>query len=84
MGGGGDCDRPACDDTKSALSAALQRVGEARVASKNSTKQSTYTECPPTREESGTSTWSLLHSMAAWHLQDFIPALGVQRTFNRI
>ena len=67
--GGGDCDRPACDDTKSALSAALQRVGEARVASsKNkSTKQSTYTACPPTREEIGTSTWSLLHSMAAWY-----------------
>ena len=67
IGGGGDCDRPACDDTKSALSAALQRVGEARVASKNSTKQSTYTECPPTREEIGSSTWSLLHSMAAWY-----------------
>lgn len=29
MGGGGDdCDRPACDDTKSALTAALQRVGQ--------------------------------------------------------
>ena len=27
MSGGDDCDRPACDDTKSALSAALQRVG---------------------------------------------------------
>ena len=65
--GGGDCDRPACDDTKSALSAALQRVGEARDASKNSTKQSTYRACPPTREEIGTSTWSLLHSMAAWY-----------------
>jgi hypothetical protein len=25
--GGDDCDRPACDDTKSALSAALKRVG---------------------------------------------------------
>ena len=65
--GGGDCDRPACDDTKSALSAALQRVGEARAASK-STKQSTNNRaCPPTREEIGSSTWSLLHSMAAWY-----------------
>ena len=26
--GGDDCDRPACDDTKSALSAALKRVGK--------------------------------------------------------
>lgn len=67
MGGGDDCDRPACDDTKSALSAALQRVGEARVASKSTEQESTYTACPPTREEIGTSSWSLLHSMTAWY-----------------
>ena len=84
MSGGDDCDRPACDDTKSALSAALQRVGNnknldgasssSRVYSKK--KQQThmeneerniqknrYTVCPPTKDEIGSSTWSLLHSM---------------------
>ena len=59
MGGGDDCDRPACEDTKSALSAALSKI--------KSSKQSSYEACPPTREEIGTSTWSLLHSMAAWY-----------------
>lgn len=72
MGGGGDCDRPACDDTKTALSAALQRLGDQSgrgVASKSGrgTKQSNDKECPPTKDEIGRSTWSLLHSMAAWY-----------------
>ena len=64
MGGGDDCDRPACEDTKSALSAALRRVDESK---RKSSKQSSYKACPPTREEIGASTWSLLHSMAAWY-----------------
>jgi len=84
MSGGDDCDRPACDDTKSALSAALQRVGNnknvdgASSSSNASKKKQTrhieeneekniqrkrYTACPPTRDEIGSSTWSLLHSM---------------------
>ena len=72
MGGGDDCDRPACDDTKSALTAALQRVGASTKdastrVSKKSTKEdnvpSDYNACPPTRDEIGVSTWSLLHSM---------------------
>ena len=79
MSGGDDCDRPACDDTKSALSAALQRVGKnvdgASSSSSNILKKkqqhieekniqrNRYTACPPTRDEIGSSTWSLLHSM---------------------
>ena len=78
MGGlGDDCDRPACDDTKSALTAALQRVHH-RSSKKDTfpegvpdtdTARSTvkvedsYRACPPTRDELGVSTWSLLHSM---------------------
>ena len=85
MSGGDDCDRPACDDTKSALSAALQRVGNnknvdgASSSSSISKKQQTeneemniqknrYTACPPTRDEIGSSTWSLLHSMVCRYL----------------
>mmetsp|Transcript_38972 Transcript_38972/g.93784 ORF Transcript_38972/g.93784 Transcript_38972/m.93784 type:complete len:201 (+) Transcript_38972:25-627(+) len=87
MGGGGDdCDRPACDDTKSALSAALQRVQGVRSvggkgkeeedAQQSSTRETATPRgktrdgrvaCPPTRDEIGASTWSLLHSMAAWY-----------------
>ena len=81
MSGGDDCDRPACDDTKSALSAALQRVGNNKnvdgaslssgsiskkkqqyIEEKNIQKNR-YTACPPTKDEIGSSTWSLLHSM---------------------
>lgn len=75
--GGDDCDRPACDDTKSALSAALQRVGNKNrsAGGSNNTKDvvnnksatdnitNAYKACPPTRDEIGASTWSLLHSM---------------------
>mmetsp|Transcript_7483 Transcript_7483/g.11165 ORF Transcript_7483/g.11165 Transcript_7483/m.11165 type:complete len:199 (-) Transcript_7483:1493-2089(-) len=83
MGGGDDCDRPACDDTKSALTAALERAGRSNTdASESTSKQirkklpksvkdqsvpKGYIACPPTRDEIGVSTWSLLHSMAAWY-----------------
>lgn len=85
MGGGEDCDRPACDDTKSALTAALQRVQDGASKQKKHTnsiaesvRQSSdvpqnYSACPPTRDEIGVSTWSLLHSMVRcicpvrWH-----------------
>ncbi|KAL3769794.1 hypothetical protein ACHAWU_010302 [Discostella pseudostelligera] len=88
MGGDG-CDRPACDDTKSALSAALKRVGMSRgsaaaggeassdtggASSGSTTKQeqkgripNSYNACPPTKDAIGASTWSLVHSMAAWY-----------------
>ena len=59
---GEDCDRPACDDTKSALTAALGRVNAAK--KKAGEKQPRgYSGCPPTRDEIGVSTWTLVHSM---------------------
>eukprot|EP00566_Odontella_aurita_P027812 CAMPEP_0113556380 /NCGR_PEP_ID=MMETSP0015_2-20120614/17226_1 /TAXON_ID=2838 /ORGANISM="Odontella" /LENGTH=170 /DNA_ID=CAMNT_0000457733 /DNA_START=194 /DNA_END=703 /DNA_ORIENTATION=- /assembly_acc=CAM_ASM_000160 len=56
-----DCDRPACEDTVSALSAAIGRV-------KNNAgdKRDRRGACPPTSGELGTASWTLLHSMAAW------------------
>ena len=78
MGGGSsNCDRPACDDTKSALTAALQRVRH-RSSGKDASSESARGEssprptaidrkirrtCPPTRDEIGVSAWSLIHSM---------------------
>ena len=85
MGGGDDCDRPACDDTKSALTAALQRVGgrsnnkdassegttrnkkQPQSVVKDKTVPNGYKACPPTRDEIGVSTWSLLHSMVRFY-----------------
>ena len=66
--GGDDCDRPACDDTKSALSAAMKRVDRRRtktqVVEDGDALSSGYRrECPPTRDQIGAQTWSLLHSM---------------------
>ena len=95
MSGGDDCDRPACDDTKSALSAALQRVGNNKNVDGASSSSSTsiskkkqqqrqieneemniqrnrYTACPPTRDEIGSSTWSLLHSMVCSYVHSTI------------
>ena len=71
--GGDDCDRPACDDAKSALSKALRRVDRRRggggdIGDTSSEKivtdtPNSYVGCPPTRDEIGASTWLLLHSM---------------------
>jgi len=55
--GGEDCDRPQCDDTKSALSMALRRVHN------NDATQPSTMMCPPSKDEIGASTWTLLHSM---------------------
>ncbi|KAL7512726.1 hypothetical protein ACHAXN_011536 [Cyclotella atomus] len=63
---GEDCDRPACDDTKSALTAALGRVNAAK-KKKGEKQPGGYTACPPGKDEIGVSTWTLLHSMAAWY-----------------
>ena len=71
--GNEDCDRPACDDTKSALTAALNRVNAAKKAP--SGKESgpiSYRACPPTKDEIGVSTWTLLHSMVR-----FIPIMSM-------
>ncbi len=59
-----DCDRPACDDTVSALSSALNRIKqkEASAADSSSKKEKTV-ECPPTKDAIGRSSWNLLHSM---------------------
>ena len=54
--GGEDCDRPQCDDTKSALSMALRRVQN---------DDANTTMCPPSKDEIGASTWKLLHSMVS-------------------
>jgi len=66
--GGDDCDRPACDDTKSALSAALKRVDRRRTKTEvvkdgDALSLGYRSVCPPTRDEIGAQTWSLLHSM---------------------
>jgi hypothetical protein len=53
-----DCDRPACDDTTTALTAALNQ------ANKSSGEASSKTaKCPPKKGALGNSTWDLLHSM---------------------
>ena len=78
-----DCDRPACEDTVSALSAALNRVKE-----KNQKHSQNKLECPPKKDFIGSSTWTLLHSMAAWypenptptdekHMKNLITSLGI-------
>lgn len=56
-----DCDRPACEDTVSALSAALGRVQK-----KGGEQKERKDACPLTSGELGTASWKLLHSMAAW------------------
>ena len=69
-----DCDRPACDETVSALQSAMNRM-KLKEASSNSTSSSvamsteTKLECPPNTRVLGTSSWNLLHSMVSIFLK---------------
>lgn len=66
-----DCDRPACEETVSALSQALNRLKE-----KENKKDSVVIggnssigyekACPPSKDQIGTSSWTLLHSMVSF------------------
>lgn len=65
-----DCDRPACDDTMSALSKALKHSQQGTSTTNHSattTTTRTTIHCPPTKAAIGTSSWDLLHSMTAWY-----------------
>jgi len=65
-----DCDRPACFETVTAISDALKRIKNKNKVNhldpsiSNSLKTVT---CPPSKDFIGKSTWTLLHSMAAWY-----------------
>ena len=58
-----DCERPACDEVKSAIPSSM---AEFEVMKKKYEKQKKV-ECPPGSAELGLGTWKLLHSMAAWY-----------------
>lgn len=62
-----DCDRPACEETVSALSNALNRLKEKK-KKKSTISSGTVGEekkmaCPPSKDYIGKSSWTLLHSM---------------------
>ena len=66
-----DCDRPACEDTVSALTAALGRVKTKKPSARDGGKgigrgdPSTPSACPPTSGLLGKSSWNLVHSMVS-------------------
>lgn len=66
-----DCDRPACDDTVSALSSALNRLnknkGKDVLPAASASKQESISskECPPSKSVIGDSAWTLMHSMVS-------------------
>lgn len=53
------CDRPACDDMVSMLKKAQAYSADQKAAD--------TIVCPPNSAELGRSSWTLLHSMAAWY-----------------
>lgn len=67
-----DCDRPACEDTVSALTAALGRVKTKKPSASGGGKGSGHGDlsapaaaCPPTSGLLGKSSWNLVHSMVS-------------------
>ena len=69
-----DCDRPACEDTVSALTSAFNRLnkknkGSSSIASRSITNsnepKAKANGCPPSKDHIGTSSWTLLHSMVS-------------------
>jgi hypothetical protein len=55
---GNNCNRPACDDKKSALTAELEQVNVAKTKSGVKLRAE-----QPVRDEIGISMWNLVHSM---------------------
>ena len=66
-GSNSDCDRPACEDTVSALTNALNRLNEKKknIGSTTTTTTNTAVSCPPSKDRIGSSSWTLLHSMVS-------------------
>lgn len=64
-----DCDRPACADTVSALSAAMShaKAKGTTIGTGSQSRKQQEVECPPSSSELGRGSWKLLHSMAAWY-----------------
>ena len=61
-----DCDRPACQDTASALQSAFRNMTQKSSIS-NSSGSSNREQCPPDVAKLGAAGWTILHSMAAWY-----------------
>ena len=70
-----DCERPACDEMNSILPKSMAELQEMRL--KYDSKKST--ECPPASASLGKSSWTLLHSMAAWY-----PDIPTEEQQNRM
>jgi FAD-linked sulfhydryl oxidase len=73
-----DCDRPACGDTVSMLKSVMKRAKQSKgntpvsKSGQAANNAGTYDNkntlgCPPGKEELGSSTWTLLHTMSAWY-----------------
>mmetsp|Transcript_15941 Transcript_15941/g.22708 ORF Transcript_15941/g.22708 Transcript_15941/m.22708 type:complete len:105 (-) Transcript_15941:589-903(-) len=68
-----DCDRPACEETVAALSASLNRlkanqaINESIYVKTTNSSRSLGSDsdlpCPPTKDQIGKSSWTLLHTM---------------------
>jgi len=75
-----DCERPSCDDIMSKFKAARDRSHQKQQQSNSSKHENPTTstvsvdsddtpplQCPPNSQILGQSTWTLLHTMAAWY-----------------
>ena len=58
-----DCDRPACAD----VVAMFQKAKESQQLAKTAEQKPEAASCPPGSAALGRSSWTLLHSMAAWY-----------------
>lgn len=63
--GGDDCDRPACDDVKDAMTKSGLQFERTKRQPNFATKDVATTDCPVNTSQLGRSSWTLLHSVVS-------------------
>lgn len=84
-----DCSRPACDDIKDMFAKASKALASSKTSGSEVSREgrvakSTGIECPPDSASIGRGSWTLLHSMVRFVLDNLLESRAFSRSANTI